>query len=104
MSYEPAPPKASIGIIIPTTKALINQSIFDALPDSAFVRESQLVQSPKRPDAPAPLPFSAPTLWRLVAKGQFPKPVKLSTRVTCWKVGDVRAWMIARADTSRAGA
>lgn len=29
-------------------------SIFDALPDSAFIREAQLVQSPKRPDSPAP--------------------------------------------------
>lgn len=42
---------------------------FDALPDSAFIRESQLVQSPKRPDSPAPLPFSAPTLWRKVKAG-----------------------------------
>jgi len=69
---------------------------FDALPNSAFIRESQLVQSAKRPDSTAPLPFSAPTLWRLVAKGQFPKPIKLSSRVTCWKVGEVRAWMLAQ--------
>ena len=27
---------------------------FDALPDSAFIREAQLVQSPKRPETPAP--------------------------------------------------
>jgi predicted DNA-binding transcriptional regulator AlpA len=83
----------------PTTvaqKATIHQSVFDALPDSAFVRESQLVQSPKRPEHPAPLPFSAPTLWRKVAAGTFPKPVKLSERVTCWKVSEVRAWMTAQ--------
>lgn len=66
---------------------------FDALPDSAFLRESQLVQSPKRPGAPAPLPFSAPTLWRKVKNGTFPKPLKLSERVTAWKVGDVRKWI-----------
>lgn len=66
---------------------------FDALPDSAFIRESQLVQSPKRPGAPAPLPFSAPTLWRKVRAGTFPKPCKLSERVTAWRVGDVRAWL-----------
>jgi prophage regulatory protein len=77
-------------------KATIHQSVFDALPDSAFVRESQLVQSPKRPEHPAPLPFSAPTLWRKVAAGTFPKPVKLSERVTCWKVSEVRAWMAAQ--------
>ena len=68
-------------------------SVFDLLPDSAFVREAQLVQSPKRPGAPVPLPFSAPTMWRGVAAGTFPKPVKLSERVTCWRVGDIRAWM-----------
>ena len=68
-------------------------SVFDALPDSAFIRESQLVQSRKRPDTPAPLPFSAPTLWRMVKAGTFPKPIKLSKRVTAWKVGDVRAWI-----------
>lgn len=66
---------------------------FDTLPDSAFIRESQLVQSPKRPDSPAPLPFSAPTLWRKVKAGTFPKPHRLSERVTAWKVGDVRAWI-----------
>lgn len=70
---------------------------FDALPDSAFIRESQLVQSPKRPTTPAPLPFSGPTLWRMVKSGTFPKPLKLSSRVTAWKVGDVRAWIKARA-------
>ena len=34
-------------------------SVFDALPNSAYVREAQLVQSPTRPDGTAPLPFSA---------------------------------------------
>ena len=40
---------------------------FDTLPDSAFIREAQLVQSPKRPDTPAP-----PTLQRPdpVAQGE----------------------------------
>lgn len=71
---------------------------FDNLPDSAYVREAQLVRSPKRPDTPAPLPFSAPTLWRKVAAGTFPKPVKLSERVTCWRVSDVRSWMASRAE------
>ncbi|QLA79518.1 AlpA family phage regulatory protein [Acidovorax sp. JMULE5] len=66
---------------------------FDTLPDSAFIREAQLVQSPKCPDSRAPLPFSAPTLWRKVKAGTFPKPHRLSERVTAWKVGDVRAWI-----------
>ena len=69
---------------------------FDALPNSAYVREAQLVQSPKRPGGTAPLPFSAPTLWRKVKAGTFPKPIKLSERVTAWNVGAVRAWLLAQ--------
>lgn len=73
------------------------QSVFDRLPDTAWLRQAQLVRSPNNPDsAIAPLPFSAPTLWRMVKMGKFPKPQKLSARVTAWKVGDVRAWMIAQ--------
>jgi predicted DNA-binding transcriptional regulator AlpA len=89
--------KAAIASNIPAQQPIIHQSVFDAYPDSAFVRESQLVRSPKRPAHPAPLPFSAPTLWRKVAAGTFPKPIKLSERVTCWKVSEVRAWMTAQA-------
>lgn len=81
----------------PTAKNPINQSVFDALPDSAFVRAAQLVQSPERPGVPALLPFSGPTLWRKVKAGTFPKPVKLSDRVTGFQVGAVRAWMAEKA-------
>jgi prophage regulatory protein len=66
---------------------------FDTLPDSALIREAQLVQSPKRPGVPAPLPFSAPTLWRMVKARTFPQPVKLSAKVTAWRVGEVREWL-----------
>ena len=90
------PPKTPIASSIPAQKPPINPSIFDALSDSAFIRESQLVQSPSRPDTPAPLPFSAPTLWRKVKAGTFPKPIKLSERVTAWQVGAVRAWIAAQ--------
>ena len=73
------------------------QATFDKLPDGAWLRESQLVRSPKNPDSEvAPLPFSAPTLWRMVKSGKFPKPHKLSTRVTAWKVSQVREWMNAQ--------
>lgn len=97
MSHKPTPPKTPIASSIPAQKSSINHSVFDALPDSAYIRESQLVQSPKRPETPAPLPFSAPTLWRKVKAGTFPAPVKLSERVTAWNVGTVRAWMAAQA-------
>ena len=96
MSSKPTSPKTPIAPSIPALKATIHQSVFDALPDSGYVRESQLVQSPKRPGVPAPLPFSAPTLWRKVKAGTFCKPYKLSERVTAFNVGEVRAWMNAQ--------
>lgn len=88
------PIAATIPAQQPKLTALIPS--FDLLPDSAFIREAQLVQSSKRPETPAPLPFSAPTLWRKVAAGTFPKPFRLSERVTAWKVGDVRDWINAQ--------
>ena len=66
---------------------------FDDLPDSALIRQSQLVQSSRRPGTPAPLPFSPSTLWRKVRMGQFPQPVRLSAGMTAWRVSDIRAWM-----------
>ncbi|KAI3598722.1 hypothetical protein D8I24_5668 [Cupriavidus necator H850] len=55
------------------------------IPDSGFLRQSQLI--------PAIVPFSSATLWRKVATGTFPKPVKLSKRVTAWAVEDLRLWI-----------
>lgn len=96
MSPQIASPKTPIASSTPAHKSTPTIPSFDHLPDSAFIRESQLVQSPKRPGAPAPLPFSAPTLWRKVKDGTFPAPVRLSQRVTGWRVSEVRAWMAAQ--------
>lgn len=97
MSPKITPIKTPIASSITAAKATIHTSVFDALPNSAFIRASRLVLNPRRPDIPAPLPFSAPTLWRKVKAGTFPKPHKLSERVTAWNVGTVRAWMTAQA-------
>lgn len=90
MPNLPTTPQATApAALIPAT-----QAVFDTLPDNAWLRQAQLVRSTKSADsAVAPLPFSAPTLWRMVKAGTFPKPTKLSARVTAWQVGQVRAWM-----------
>ena len=104
MSPKTNPPRTVIAKAITSANSTvaaagptITPSVFDHLPDSALLRETDLVRSPKRPGATAPLPFSAATLWRMARAGTFPKPIKLSERVTAWKVGDVRAWMTAQA-------
>lgn len=40
----------------------------------------------------AVVPVSRQTIWRWVREGRFPKPVKLTERVSAWRVGDVRQW------------
>lgn len=57
-------------------------------PACGFIRQSDLV--------PGMVPFSPATLWRKVKSGEFPQPVKLSARVTAWRLEDVHAWMRSR--------
>ena len=65
---------------------------FEELPDTAFLRERQLLRGL--------VPFSSATLWRRVKSGQFPVPIKLEAHITVWRVGDVRAWLEDRYTTS----
>ncbi|WP_413454054.1 helix-turn-helix transcriptional regulator [Erwinia persicina] len=39
------------------------------------------------------LPFSSATLWRRVASGTFPKPIKISARITAWRAEEVKEWI-----------
>lgn len=66
-------------------KSGISDSVFnfDALPDSAIIRQ---------PAVEGVLSISSSTLWRLARRGVL-KPVKLSARVTGWRVRDVRAYL-----------
>lgn len=73
--------------------ATFTESTFDTLPATAFIRQASLLDV---------VPFSSATLWRKCKAGTFPMPVKLSERVTAWKVGDVRAWLKKRAEGGNA--
>ena len=55
------------------------------LQPNTFLRQSQIVG--------VIVPISAPTLWRWVREGTFPKPVKLSGKVTAWRSDEVLAWI-----------
>lgn len=87
------PPQTAAQAAAKATRRLKIYASFDELPDSALVRQSQLVRDPKKPGIPVPLPFAASTLWIKVANGTFPAPIKLSSRTTVWRVSDVRAWI-----------
>jgi prophage regulatory protein len=59
---------------------------FNELPAYALIRQKDLQQL-------RVIPFSAPTLWRMVAAGTFPKPIKISAQITAWRVCEVRDWL-----------
>jgi predicted DNA-binding transcriptional regulator AlpA len=52
-------------------------------PTKGFIRERQLRRR---------VPVAHSTLWKWVRDGKFPPPLKLSDRVTVWRLSDVDAW------------
>lgn len=62
------------------------------------IRISELASTPAKPGR---LPVSPATVWRWVREGRFPKPFKLSNRVTVWDVSDVEAF-VAQQNKGRA--
>lgn len=39
------------------------------------------------------VPYAESTLSEKVRKGEFPQPIKLSTKCTVWRIGDVLEWL-----------
>ncbi len=62
------------------------------LPDTGFVRLTQIIGNPKAdPPIPPIIPVSKSTWWAGVKSGRFPKPVKLGPHTTGWRIEDIRA-------------
>lgn len=66
------------------------QSRSNILPDTGFVRLSQILGD-KDKGIPPIIPISRSTWWAGVKSGRFPKSVKFSARITCWRIEDIRA-------------
>jgi prophage regulatory protein len=76
----------------PITAAVVSAPIspsqsLPALPPIGFLRQAQVLKI---------IPISKSTLWRRVQARAFPEPVKLSERVTVWRVEDIRQWIDAQ--------
>ncbi len=52
-----------------------------SLPETGFLRLAQILEL---------IPVGRSTWWAGVRDGKFPKPLKLSEGVTCWRVEDIR--------------
>ena len=61
---------------------------FESLPDMALIQVRPLVNFKV-------LPYSATTIWRKCRSGEFPAPIKMSSGITAWKVGDIRKYLEA---------
>lgn len=62
------------------------------LPENGFLRLPQIIGNPKaKPPVPALIPVSKSTWWQGVKTGRYPQPVRtLGTRITAWRVEDIR--------------
>lgn len=67
------------------------------LPETGYLRLPQIIgDANAKPPIPAVIPVSKSTWWAGVKTGRYPAPVKLSARVTAWRVEAIRA-LIAQA-------
>lgn len=57
---------------------------FSALPAEAVLR---------LPDVIALVGLSRASVYAKVAESRFPKPIKLTTHASGWRLGEVRAWL-----------
>ncbi len=64
-----------------TPKTVISRPI-KSLPDSGFIRLPQVLNT---------IPVSKSTWWAGIKLGKYPAGIKLSERVTAWRVEDIRA-------------
>ena len=69
---------------------------FDDLPDAALIQIRQLINYNV-------LPYSATTIWRKHRSGEFPSPIKISTGITAWRVGDIRKYLDEFAKSTKGG-
>lgn len=49
-----------------------------------------------RPERKGLLPMGESTIWDKVRAGEFPQPVKLTERITAWRIEDIHAWMLSK--------
>ena len=74
-----------------------NATKFDDLPDVALIQIRPLMGY-------GILPYSATTVWRKARNNEFPKPIKVSTGITAWRVGDIRSYLTEISNSNKGGA
>lgn len=71
------------------------------LPETGFLRLSQIIGDPKaEPPIPPIIPVKKSCWWDGVKTGRFPKPVKLG-RCTMWRIEDIKALIASAKGAAR---
>ena len=78
-----------------------NRMAIELLSDSALLRVKQLVNQKGQP--PGLLNVAKGTLYRMLAAGEFPAPVRPLPGMVAWRAGDVRAWLESHAKAPAPG-
>jgi hypothetical protein len=64
------------------------------LPETGFLRLRQIIGDPKaKPPIPPIVPVKKSAWWAGCKSGRYPAPVKLSPRVTVWRVEEILAFL-----------
>lgn len=64
----------------------------DKLSEHGYLRLRQIIGDPTaRPPVPAIIPIGRSTWWAGVRDGRYPPGVKLSPRVTAWRIDEICA-------------
>jgi prophage regulatory protein len=58
----------------------------------------------RQPAVLARIGLSKSTLWELVRRGDFPKPLRISPRAVAWKSSEIDRWIEGRAAAAKGGA
>ena len=81
-------PKTNSLLPVATVAVATTSRPAPTLPETGFLRQQQVL---------AFVPISKSTLWRRIQEKTFPKPLKLSPRVTVWRAEDIRKWILLQA-------
>lgn len=64
--------------------------------------ERQDIRTSRRPAVEAKTGLSRSQIYALMARGDFPKPIKLGPRSVAWIESEINDWIIERIEQSRA--
>jgi prophage regulatory protein len=67
--------------------------VFHHKPESTMTDHKKLLRLPAVKEATG---LARSTIYALIAKGEFPRPIKLTPKLSAWDAAEIDAWIEAR--------